>query len=36
MLSLIAENFLPLAAGVTGLFMLVLAGAAVEDAIKPH
>lgn len=36
MLGFIAENFLVIAAGVTGLFMLVLAGAAVEDAVKPH
>jgi hypothetical protein len=34
MLHLISANFLVIAGAIAGLFMLVLAGASIEDAVK--
>lgn len=36
MIHAIAQNFMLVAAALGGLFMLVLAGASVEDALKRH
>ena len=36
MLHLFSQNFLVVAGAVAGLFMLVLAGVSIEDAVKRH